>query len=64
MHLVGGFIGSRKEPKKALHKGGPRYEIEVRLLQGKYQYKFILVDNGGIQMPHRLKEMEGEMLTI
>lgn len=41
VHLVGDFTGNWKEPIKALHKGGPRYEVEVRLPQGKYYYKFI-----------------------
>ncbi|XP_059645293.1 phosphoglucan phosphatase LSF1, chloroplastic [Cornus florida] len=39
--LVGDFTGNWKEPIKAVHKGGPRYEVEVRLSQGKYYYKFI-----------------------
>lgn len=33
--LVGDFTGNWKDPIKAVHKGGPRYEIEVRLPQGK-----------------------------
>ncbi|XP_020554591.1 phosphoglucan phosphatase LSF1, chloroplastic isoform X2 [Sesamum indicum] len=39
--LVGDFTGNWKEPIKAVHKGGPRYEVEVRLPQGKYYYKYI-----------------------
>ncbi|KAG2714534.1 hypothetical protein I3760_03G031900 [Carya illinoinensis] len=41
VNLVGDFTGNWKEPIKAIHKGGPRYEVEVRLPQGKYYYKFI-----------------------
>ncbi|KAJ8775112.1 hypothetical protein K2173_020116 [Erythroxylum novogranatense] len=40
--LVGDFTGNWKEPVKASHKGGPRYEAEVRLSQGKYYYKYIV----------------------
>ncbi|KAL1211294.1 Phosphoglucan phosphatase LSF1 [Cardamine amara subsp. amara] len=40
--LVGDFTGNWKEPIKATHKGGPRYEAEVRLSQGKYYYKYII----------------------
>ncbi|KAJ6754237.1 PHOSPHOGLUCAN PHOSPHATASE LSF1 CHLOROPLASTIC [Salix purpurea] len=40
--LVGDFTGNWKEPMKATHKGGPRYEVEVRLPQGKYYYKYII----------------------
>lgn len=40
--LVGDFTGNWKEPMKASHKGGPRYEVEVRLPQGKYYYKYII----------------------
>ncbi|XP_052196889.1 phosphoglucan phosphatase LSF1, chloroplastic isoform X2 [Diospyros lotus] len=40
--LVGDFTGNWKEPIKAVHKGGPRYEVEIRLPQGKYYYKFIV----------------------
>lgn len=40
--LVGDFTGNWKEPIKATHKGGPRYEVEVRLSQGMYYYKFII----------------------
>ncbi|KAK4417771.1 Phosphoglucan phosphatase LSF1, chloroplastic [Sesamum alatum] len=39
--LVGDFTGNWKEPIKAVHKGGPRYEVEIRLPQGKYYYKYI-----------------------
>ncbi|XP_057769353.1 phosphoglucan phosphatase LSF1, chloroplastic-like [Salvia miltiorrhiza] len=41
VHLVGDFTGNWKEPIKAVHKGGPRHEVEIRLPQGKYYYKFI-----------------------
>lgn len=40
--LVGDFTGNWKEPIKASHKGGPRYEVDVRLPQGKYYYKYIV----------------------
>ncbi|KAL2927068.1 Phosphoglucan phosphatase LSF1 chloroplastic [Bienertia sinuspersici] len=40
--LVGDFTGNWKDPIKAVHKGGPRYEIEVRLPHGKYYYKYII----------------------
>ncbi|KAH9604324.1 hypothetical protein KSS87_011724 [Heliosperma pusillum] len=40
--LVGDFTGNWKEPIKAIYKGGPRYEVEVRLTQGKYYYKYIV----------------------
>ncbi|KAK4603672.1 hypothetical protein RGQ29_012260 [Quercus rubra] len=42
VNLVGDFTGNWKEPIKAIHKGGSRYEVEVRLSQGKYYYKFII----------------------
>ncbi|KAK1320572.1 hypothetical protein QJS10_CPA03g00386 [Acorus calamus] len=40
--LVGDFTGNWKEPVKAVHKGGSRYEVELRLRHGKYGYKFIV----------------------
>ncbi|GAA0138705.1 phosphatase [Lithospermum erythrorhizon] len=40
--LVGDFTGNWKEPIKAAHKGGPRFEVDVRLHQGKYYYKYII----------------------
>ncbi|KAK3011270.1 hypothetical protein RJ639_012015 [Escallonia herrerae] len=40
--LVGDFTGNWKEPIKTTHKGGPRYEAEVRLSHGNYYYKFIV----------------------
>ncbi|KAK4272102.1 hypothetical protein QN277_020701 [Acacia crassicarpa] len=43
--LVGDFTGNWKEPIKAMHKGGMRYEAEVKLPQGKYYYKFIVDGN-------------------
>ncbi|XP_057482647.1 phosphoglucan phosphatase LSF1, chloroplastic-like [Actinidia eriantha] len=42
VYLVGDFTGNWKEPIKAVHKSGPRYEVEVRLSQGRYYYKFII----------------------
>ncbi|GER29488.1 hypothetical protein STAS_05349 [Striga asiatica] len=45
VYLVGDFTGNWKEPIKAVHKGGPRYEVEVRLPQGKYYYKYITNGN-------------------
>ncbi|KAE8689332.1 Phosphoglucan phosphatase LSF1 [Hibiscus syriacus] len=33
--LVGDFTGKLEEPIKATHKGGARYEVEIRLPQGK-----------------------------
>ncbi|GAV83635.1 DSPc domain-containing protein [Cephalotus follicularis] len=39
--LVGDFTGNWKMPIKATHKGGSRFEVEVRLSQGKYYYKYI-----------------------
>ncbi|KVI09165.1 Dual specificity phosphatase, catalytic domain-containing protein [Cynara cardunculus var. scolymus] len=42
VELIGDLTGNWKEPIKAIHKGGPRYEAEVRLAQGKYYYKFIV----------------------
>ncbi|KAL9261296.1 Phosphoglucan phosphatase LSF1, chloroplastic-like protein [Drosera capensis] len=40
--LVGDFTGNWKDPVKAVHKGGSRYEAEVKLSQGKYYYKYIV----------------------
>ncbi|KAJ8531074.1 hypothetical protein K7X08_025805 [Anisodus acutangulus] len=45
VYLVGDFTGNWKEPMKAVHKGGPRFEAEVRLSQGKYLYKYIISGN-------------------
>ncbi|KAF7801510.1 phosphoglucan phosphatase LSF1, chloroplastic [Senna tora] len=42
VNLVGDFTGNWKEPIKAIYKGGVRYEVEVKLPQGKYYYKFIV----------------------
>ncbi|XP_051118413.1 phosphoglucan phosphatase LSF1, chloroplastic isoform X2 [Andrographis paniculata] len=42
VYLVGDFTGNWKEPIKAVHQGGPRFEAEVRLPQGKYYYKYII----------------------
>ncbi|KAL2532206.1 Phosphoglucan phosphatase LSF1 [Abeliophyllum distichum] len=41
VYLVGDFTGNWKEPMKAIHMGGPRYEVEVRLPHGKFYYKYI-----------------------
>ncbi|TYJ28270.1 hypothetical protein E1A91_A07G247900v1 [Gossypium mustelinum] len=43
--LVGDFTGNWKEPIKATHKGGARCEVEIRLPQGKYYYKYIINGN-------------------
>ncbi|KAL3322611.1 hypothetical protein AABB24_039950 [Solanum stoloniferum] len=45
VYLVGDFTGNWKEPIQAVHKGGPRFEAEVRLSQGKYLYKYIISGN-------------------
>lgn len=42
VNLVGDFTNNWKEPIRANHKGGSRWEAEVRLSQGKYYYKFIV----------------------
>lgn len=42
VYLVGDFTGNWKEPMKAVHKAGPRFETEVRLSHGKYYYKYII----------------------
>ncbi|EXC20293.1 hypothetical protein L484_020512 [Morus notabilis] len=42
VNLVGDFTGNWKETIRANHKGGSRYEVEVRLPQGKYYYKYIV----------------------
>ncbi|KAF8390414.1 hypothetical protein HHK36_024940 [Tetracentron sinense] len=42
IYLVGDFTGNWKEPLKTVHKGGSKYEVEVRLSHGKYYYKFII----------------------
>ncbi|XP_031494810.1 phosphoglucan phosphatase LSF1, chloroplastic [Nymphaea colorata] len=42
VYLVGDFTGNWKEPIKAVYRGGSRYEVEVRLPQGRYAYKFIV----------------------
>ncbi|KAL6006984.1 hypothetical protein ACLOJK_032480 [Asimina triloba] len=42
VYLVGDFSGNWKDSIKAVHKGGSRYEVELRLPQGKYYYKFII----------------------
>ncbi|XXG83929.1 hypothetical protein AAC387_Pa10g1567 [Persea americana] len=40
--LIGDFTGNWKESIKAVHMGGSRYEVELKLPQGKYYYKFIV----------------------
>ncbi|CAI8612317.1 unnamed protein product [Vicia faba] len=42
VNLVGDFTANWKEPLKAKHRGGSRHEVEVKLPQGKYYYKFIV----------------------
>ncbi|XP_004306346.1 PREDICTED: phosphoglucan phosphatase LSF1, chloroplastic [Fragaria vesca subsp. vesca] len=44
VNLVGDFTNNWKEPIQLNHKGGSRWELEVRLSQGKYYYKFIVND--------------------
>ncbi|XP_030484234.2 phosphoglucan phosphatase LSF1, chloroplastic isoform X1 [Cannabis sativa] len=45
VNLVGDFTGNWKEPVPAHHKGGPRFEVEIKLQQGKYYYKYIVNGN-------------------
>ncbi|MCO5603432.1 hypothetical protein L7F22_057582 [Adiantum nelumboides] len=40
--LVGDFKGEWNEPIKAVHAGGPKYIVDLRLSQGKYYFKFIV----------------------
>ncbi|KAI5078415.1 hypothetical protein GOP47_0006086 [Adiantum capillus-veneris] len=40
--LVGDFKGEWNEPIKAVHAGGPKYIVDLRLPQGKYYFKFIV----------------------
>ncbi|OIW01932.1 hypothetical protein TanjilG_14165 [Lupinus angustifolius] len=40
--LVGDFTGNWKEPLRVMHQGGSRHEVEVKLPQGKYYYKFVV----------------------
>uniref|UniRef100_A0A0D9X7E7 Uncharacterized protein n=1 Tax=Leersia perrieri TaxID=77586 RepID=A0A0D9X7E7_9ORYZ len=42
VELVGDFTSNWKDKVKCIHKGGSRYEAEVRLRHGKYYYKFIV----------------------
>lgn len=42
VQLVGDFKGNWNEPIKAVHVTGPKYAIDLRLPQGKYNYKFIV----------------------
>ncbi|CAH9088107.1 unnamed protein product [Cuscuta epithymum] len=42
VYLVGDFTENWKGPVKAVHRGGPRFEADVRLSQGKYYYKYII----------------------
>ncbi|RLM61016.1 phosphoglucan phosphatase LSF1, chloroplastic [Panicum miliaceum] len=42
VELVGDFTSNWKDKIKCSHKGGSRYEAEVRLRHGKYYYKFIV----------------------
>ncbi|EAZ06823.1 hypothetical protein OsI_29062 [Oryza sativa Indica Group] len=41
VELVGDFTSNWKDKVKCNHKGGSRYEAEIRLRHGKYYYKFI-----------------------
>ncbi|EEE68601.1 hypothetical protein OsJ_27133 [Oryza sativa Japonica Group] len=41
VELVGDFTSNWKDKVKCDHKGGSRYEAEIRLRHGKYYYKFI-----------------------
>ncbi|XP_043705755.1 phosphoglucan phosphatase LSF1, chloroplastic isoform X2 [Telopea speciosissima] len=45
VRLVGDFTGNWKESIEVVHKGGSKYEAEVRLPHGKYYYKFIINGN-------------------
>ncbi|KAE9605119.1 putative Dual specificity protein phosphatase [Lupinus albus] len=40
--LVGDFTGNWKDPLRVMHQGGSRHEVEVKLPQGKYYYKFVV----------------------
>ncbi|XP_078429203.1 phosphoglucan phosphatase LSF1, chloroplastic [Wolffia australiana] len=42
VHLVGDFTANWKESVRLGHKGGPRFEADVRLRHGKYGYKFVV----------------------
>ncbi|KAG0455030.1 hypothetical protein HPP92_024322 [Vanilla planifolia] len=42
IYLVGDFTNNWKESVKASHKGGSRYEAQIRLRHGKYTYKFVV----------------------
>ncbi|XP_072994214.1 phosphoglucan phosphatase LSF1, chloroplastic [Typha latifolia] len=42
VYLVGDFTSNWKDTVKAVHKGGSKYEAELRLRHGKYNYKFII----------------------
>ncbi|KAL6644308.1 hypothetical protein ACP70R_015916 [Stipagrostis hirtigluma subsp. patula] len=42
VELVGDFTSNWKDKVRCNHKGGARYEAEVRLRHGKYYYKFIV----------------------
>ncbi|CAA6671457.1 unnamed protein product [Spirodela intermedia] len=42
VHLIGDFTGNWKESVRLAHKGGLRYEADIRLRHGKYGYKFIV----------------------
>ncbi|KAK4754707.1 hypothetical protein SAY87_002811 [Trapa incisa] len=42
VNLVSDFNGNWKEPIKAAHESGSRYETEVRLVQGNYYYKYVI----------------------
>ncbi|KAM0938120.1 putative Dual specificity protein phosphatase [Dioscorea sansibarensis] len=42
VQLIGDFTGNWKDSIKLIHKGGPKFETELRLRHGKYNYKFIV----------------------
>ncbi|MQM13787.1 hypothetical protein Taro_046716 [Colocasia esculenta] len=42
VYLIGDFTGNWKDSIRLAHKGGSRYEAEIRLRHGKYSYKFIV----------------------
>ncbi|KAF5176918.1 Phosphoglucan phosphatase lsf1 protein [Thalictrum thalictroides] len=45
VYLVGDFTGNWKEPVKAIHKGGSRFEADIKLSHGRYCYKYIINGN-------------------
>lgn len=47
--MIGDFTGNWKESIKAVHMGGSRYEVELKLPQGKY-VTFSLKEYGDIRL--------------